>query len=223
MDVFSAMQGLNNVKKFKPDAVDDKLVGVILYMAGQATSAGNMQEWRFIVVKDEKQKERLFTTCLKQSQMKEAPVDIIVCADLKRASTKYEKRGELVYSLQDTAAAIQNMMISAKGLGLGAYWVRAFDEEGVKEIASLPENIRPIAVVAIGYPESMDNSDRFDFDGLTWVEKFGEKYEISYIIQQPGVRRLPKPIGNMIEDAVKKHKGKGKKTSFSKFLEKLSG
>jgi nitroreductase len=222
MDVFSAMQGLDNVKKFKPDKVDDKLVGVMLHMATQSTSAGNMQEWRFVVVKDSGQKEKLFNACLKQGQIRDAPVGIIVCADLKIISSKYSKRGEVFYSLQDTAAAVQNIMLAAKGLGLGTYWARAFDEEGVKEIFSLPENIRPVAVIAVGYPESIEKADRTDFNGLTWVDRWGEKYEISYIVQEPGVHRQPRPIGNVIEDAIRKRTNKQKKTSFSGFLERLS-
>jgi len=222
MNVFEAMQGLNNTRHFRRDKIDDKLVGVMLHMATQATSAGNVQEWRFVVVKDGKKKEMLFNAALKQTQIKDAPVSVVVCADLKVASSKYGKRGELLYSLQDTAAAIQNMMLAARGLGLGVYWTRAFDEEGVKEILSLPANIRPVAILAVGYPEGVDKFDRTEFESHTWADKWGEKYEISYIFQEPGVHRQPKPIGNAIEDAVKKF-GKEKKLDFSKFIKKLYG
>jgi hypothetical protein len=114
------------------------------------------------------------------------------------------------------------MMLAARGLGLGIYWTRAFDEEGVKEILSLPANIRPVAILAVGYTEAVDKFERTEFESHTWVDKWGEKYEISYIFQEPGVHRQPKPIGNAIEDAVKKF-SKEKKLDFSRFIKKLYG
>jgi nitroreductase len=222
MNVFDVMMKSNQIRKFKPDSIDDKIIGVILYMATQAYSAGNTQEWQFIVVKDSERKGKLYEAALKQDFIKDAPVDIIVCADLKKISLKYEKRGELLYSLQDTAYATQNILLAAEGLGLGSNLVQSFDEDKISEIIGLPEYIRPVAIIAIGYPaEEVKEKERITFENLTSVEKWGEKFEISYVIQ-PGAKRDIKPIGNIIEEAIEKQKGKSGKKLIDEILKRLS-
>lgn len=219
MDVFRAIMERKSIRKFEKKPVDDKLIGVMLYMATQAPSAGNVQEWRFIVVKNEEQKRKLWEAALEQNQILDAPVNIVVCADLDSISLKYGKRGEVLYSIQDTAAAIENLLLAAYGLGLGTCWIGAFDEEMIKHALSLPETIRPVAIICVGYPaEDPKKPTRKPFENLTWLNKWGEKYEISYIVQ-PGVKREFKPLGNILEEKVKKQK---KKLTFEELLRKLS-
>jgi nitroreductase len=221
MNAFDAIIGRKSIRKFEKKPVDDKLIGVILHMATHAPSAGNVQDWRFVVVKDEEQKKRLSNAALEQEQIVEAPVDIVVCSDLKSIGLKYGRRGEELYSIQDTAAAVENILLSSHALGLGACWVGSFDEEKARFILGLPEHVRPLAIVPVGYPaEQPQKPDRILFDNLTWVDKWGEKYEISYMIQ-PGVKRELKPIGNIIEEKVKKMK-KGKAVTFEEFLRMLA-
>jgi len=114
-----------------------------------------------------------------------------------------------------------NILVSAYALGLAAGWVGAFDEDGVKAVVGLQEHIRPYALLPIGYPsEDPRKPDRIDFDNLTWLNKWGEKYEISYILQ-PGPKREFKPIGNVIEEKLKKVQ-QGKKISFEELLTMLA-
>ena len=214
MNVFDAIVGRKSIRKFDKRPVDDKLIGVILYMATQAPSAGNVQEWRFIVVKNEEKKKKLCEAALDQRQIIEAPVNIVVCADLKSISLRYEKRGETLYAIQDTAAAIENMLLAAYALGLGSCWVGAFDEDKVNSILELPTYLRPVAIIPIGYPrEDPKKPARIDFDNLTYFEKWGEKYDISFMLQ-PGLKRYPKPIGNLIEEKIKKLKKEKVKEEF---------
>lgn len=225
MNIFDAIINRKQIRKFKQDPIDDRLIGVILYMATQAYSAGNTQEWNFVVVKNKEQKERLYEAALKQNFVRDAPVDIVVCVDLKKISLRYEKRGELLYSIQDTAYATQNILLAAEGLGLGSNLVQAFDENKVSEILGLPENIRPIAIIAIGYPAEEvkpEEKKRIPFENLTWVEKWGEKYNLSYVIQ-PGPKREVRPIGSLIEKIVKRYEVKPKETLFNRIRKKLIG
>lgn len=221
MNTFDAILGRRSIRKFDKKPIDDKLVGVMLHMATQAPSAGNVQDWRFVVVKDEEQKKGLSDAALEQEHIVEAPIDIVVCSDLKSIGLKYGRRGEELYSIQDAAAATENILLTAHALGLGACWVGAFDEEKVRFILGLPEHVRPLAIVPVGYPaEEPQKPDRILFDNLTWVDKWGEKYEISYIIQ-PGPKRELKPIGNIIEEKIKKGK-KGRRITFEEFLKMLA-
>jgi len=209
MNLFDAITSLVSVKRFEKTLVDDKLIGVILYMGTNAPSAGNLQPWEFVIVKDEDTKKRLYEAAIKQEQVRDAPVDIIVCADLKKASLKYQERGEFLYAIQDTAGMITIMMVTANALGLGSYWVRAFDEELVKEIANLPKELRPVGIVSIGYPkEKPDKEELIPFERLAWFDKYKQKYHISEFFQ-PGPRlEVFEPIGNRLIEAVKKHRKK---------------
>ncbi len=213
-----------SIREFKKDPVDDKLIGVMLSMATQAPSAGNVQDWEFIVVKDEDVKKKLADAALKQRFIAKAPVVIVVCSDLKRISLKYAERGERMYALQDTSFAIMNMLLSAHALGLGACVVASFDEEEVRRILIMPETSRPVAIIPVGYPnEEPLKPDKIPFGNLTSVNEYGKKYDIAYTTQiGPGQEVKIKPIGNMLEDVIEKHKKKGKKLTFEELLKRLS-
>ncbi len=209
MNLFDAITSRLSVRKFKPDLVDDKLIGVILYMATHAPSAGNVQPWEFIVVKDEDTKKKLFEAALKQEPVRDAPVDIVVCADLKKASLKYQERGEFVYSIQDTAGAMTIMMITANALGLGSYWVRAMDEDAVKDVVNLPKELRPVGIVSIGYPKELPEKEKLiSIERLTWFDQYKQKYHISEFFQPGSKQEVFKPIGDQIIEVIKKYRKK---------------
>jgi len=231
MNFFEAVVNWRPTTKFEKKHVDDKIIGVMLHMAAHAPSAGNIQEWEFVVVRDEEIKKKLAKAALEQMHIEEAPVVIVVLADLEKISLKYGKRGELVYALQDTAAAVMLLLIAAESLGLGADWVKSFDEDLVKMAIELPENMRPIAIIPVGYPREQGEERRlFDFEALTWADRYKRKYDWSYRVQV-GPKETYKefrPIGNVIEDMLKKRKKektkteKAEKMSFTDFLKKIS-
>jgi len=223
MDVFETILNRRSIRKFKKDALDDKLIGVMLHMATQAPSAGNLQDSEFVVVKDEDVKKRIAEAALRQMFVAEAPVAIVVCADLEKAALKYHERGERLYTIQDTSFAVMNMLLAAQGLGLATCVVNAFDEEEVKKILSLPVNLRPLAIIPVGYSdEEPVRPERIPFENLTSVDRYGKKYDISQSVQiGPGRKLLIKPLGNELEAALKKRK-KGRKFSFEELLKKLS-
>ena len=81
------------------------------------------------------------------------PVIIVVCAELARSAASYGQRGYTLYALQDTAAAIENILLCAVEKGLGCCWVGAFREEVVAQVLGLDTKInRPVAMIPIGYP-----------------------------------------------------------------------
>lgn len=194
MNIFQCIFKRRSVRRFEKKDVDDKLIGLILYAATHAPSSGNTQEWEFIVVKDEDQKKKLAIAALHQDFIAEAPAVIVVCADLEKINLRYGKRGENLYFAQDTAAAVQNILLSAHALGLGSCWVGAFDEEHVKDILGLPENSRPLVILPIGYPaEEPEMPKRIPFENLTYLDFYGKKYEIEF-----------EPIAEYLKKALKK-------------------
>lgn len=124
----------------------------ILQAAQWAPSAGNMQPLELVVVKDRDVKQRLARAAFGQNFVAEAPVVIVVCANIPRTTSRYGQRGARLYAIQDTAAATQNIHLAALALGYGTCWVGAFDDEGVAETIGAPEGIRPLAIVPIGRP-----------------------------------------------------------------------
>ena len=143
-----------SVRKFKPDEIDDSIIEKLLFAAAEAPSAGNKQPWHFYVVKDEEIKAKLSEYSLNQTFIQTAPIVIVICAEPSLSSEKYAERGIELYCIQDTAAAIENILLCAVENDLGACWCGAFDENLVREAVGAPETRRPIAVIPVGYPDS---------------------------------------------------------------------
>ena len=151
MDVFEAIKERRSVRAYTGEEVSDEDVERLIEAARWAPSAGNTQPWAFVVVKDVETRRKL-SSATQQTLIKEASVAIVVCADAARSSRVYGSRGEKLYSIQDTAAATQNILLAAQELGLATCWVGAFRENEVAKAVKVPRNLRPVAMVAVGYP-----------------------------------------------------------------------
>jgi len=152
LDLFEAIKLRRSIRAFTEEEVSNEEVERLLEAARWAPSAGNIQPWEFVVVRESARKRRLAEAALDQSFIEEAPVVIVVCADENRSGLGYGSRGVNLYCIQDTAAAVENMLLAACALGLGACWVGAFHEGQAKEALSLPRGIRPVAIVPVGHP-----------------------------------------------------------------------
>jgi nitroreductase len=145
------MRDSHSVRQFKHESIPEPTVSRLLEAACWAPSAGNLQPWYFYVVLNNEMKAAIAKACYEQNQVEEAPVVIVVTADPARSNERYAERGAQLYCLQDTAAAIQNLLLAAEGLGLGACWVGAFDEVEVQKIVEAPPRLRAVAVICLGY------------------------------------------------------------------------
>ncbi|HPQ80607.1 MAG TPA: nitroreductase family protein [bacterium] len=153
MELFEAISRRRSIRQFDPEApVGDEEVARILEAGIAAPSAGNGQCWRFVVVRDAEVKRRLAYEAGHQRFIDRAPVAIVVCADLPAAEKGYGERGRSTYALQETAAAIQNMLLAVTAMGLGSCWIGAFNESVASEILGLPDEIRPLAIIPVGHP-----------------------------------------------------------------------
>lgn len=151
-DVITVIKERRSIRRFKPDPVPETIVYNLLETACLAPSAGNVQPWFFYCIYREDLKAALAQAALGQKFVAEAPVVIVVCADLERAAASYGERGRTLYCLQDTATAVTHLILAATSQGLGTCWVGAFNEEEVRRILSLPSNLRPVALIPVGYP-----------------------------------------------------------------------
>ena len=124
-DVIDAIKERRSVRRFKKDAINESTLGRIIEAALWAPSAGNIQPWQFYVVHNQEVKNKLMEASLKQKSVADAPVAVVVCADLIMASEKYGERGANLYALQDTACAVQNMLLAATAYGFNTLWIGA--------------------------------------------------------------------------------------------------
>ncbi|MCW3984005.1 MAG: nitroreductase family protein [Candidatus Bathyarchaeota archaeon] len=153
MELVEAIKDRRSIRAFKKQDVSQEAIDKLVEAALLAPSAGNAQSWAFVLVKDQATKLALSKAALGQRMVAEAPVVFVVCADEKRAQQSYGERGRMLYCIQDTAAATQNILLTACSLGLGACWVGAFREEAVRKIVKAPEEMRPVAMIPVGYPD----------------------------------------------------------------------
>ncbi len=149
-DFITVLTTRRSVRAFLPDEIPDAKIAKLVTAATLAPTAGNMQAWYFFMVKHEYLRRKLSELALNQKFIAQAPVVIVVCADLERARAAYRERGEELYCIQETAAATQNLLLAAHSSGLGACWVGAFDEHAVSELLDLPPRYRPMALVPMG-------------------------------------------------------------------------
>lgn len=152
LEVFEAIKTRRSIRAFTNKKVSEEEVQKLIDAARHAPSAGNIQPWEFVIVRDPKRKYRLAAAALNQTFIEEAPVVIVVCANETQSGWGYGARGATLYCLQDTAAATQNMLLAACALGLGTCWVGAFCEEEVRKVVNAPRGVRPVAIVPVGHP-----------------------------------------------------------------------
>ncbi len=151
-DVIAAILERRSIRKFKKEPVPKATVGRIIDAARWAPSAGNIQPWQFYVVYNDKKKQELAAAASNQKFVAEAPVVIVVCTQPEMTGARYRERGRNLYAIQDSAAAIQNILLAVNGYGLGSCWVGAFEDTLVVEALELPRGTSPVAILPIGFP-----------------------------------------------------------------------
>ena len=167
-----------SVRKYQARPVPQELIKRILLAAGWAPSAHNAQPWRFIVLVDQRLKKQLAeamanawatdiakdgvsiepeTFKLRVGRFATAPTLVLACLSME-GMAKFpdeERQGcERDLAMQSLAAAVQNLLLAAHSLGLGACWfcAPAFCKETVREVLGIPDEVEPEALIAIGYP-----------------------------------------------------------------------
>lgn len=143
MDVFSVLQKRKSVRSYVSDPVTDKDILTILEGARLAPSAGNIQPWHFIIIKDNETRGKIAKGCRYGKFLSESPVVIIACGN-KQASSDW-------YAV-DTAIALEHVVLGATALGLGTCWIGMFNEQDIRTLVNLPTQFEIIALLALGYP-----------------------------------------------------------------------
>lgn len=178
MDVFECIRTRRSIRKFKDKQVPWDNIVTIMQSGKYAPSAGNLQNWKFIVVKNDAKRKAIAKACLDQEWMEVAPIYIVVLGEPEKAERYYGTRGRRLYTIQGVAAAIENMLLTAHSLGLGACWVGAFDEDEIRRILSLPEQADVHAVIPIGYAdEKPEMPPKYRIEHMMFFERWWGRLE----------------------------------------------
>lgn len=162
-------------KSYESKSVPIELIGEILRAGTLAPSAGNLQNWKFIVVRDEQKRYALAAACHKQEWMRGAPTHIVVCNEQKKVTGMFQRKGKL-YASQACAIAGQNIMLKATDLGLHTCWVGSFDEYAVNKILKIPDDVIPEMIITVGYSEEPDQDlERIPVDKMAFFDEYGRK------------------------------------------------
>lgn len=162
-----------SIRQYKDQPVEQEKIDIMLKAAMAAPTAVNLQPWHFIVIDDAKT-----IGLLSGRQPTNAPLLIAVCGDTNK--TTMENGSKLPdFWVQDVSAATENLLLAAHALGLGAVWTGVYPmmdrTAEVANVLNCPQNIIPLAVVRVGYPdESPAPKDKYKEENISY-NKFGAK------------------------------------------------
>ncbi len=174
MEIYESIRMRTSTREFLQDPVEEEKLLRILDAARLAPSGKNGQPWTFIVVRDPRTRKLLVPACRNQQFLEEAPVVLAVCG---REEDAYKKMGGYWNSMPvDIGIAVEHLMLAAHAEGLGTCWIGAFNEEEVRNILSVPKEVKIVALTPVGYPASEPViRPRKHLDEIIMYERWQEK------------------------------------------------
>ncbi|WP_461208944.1 nitroreductase family protein [Desulfocurvus sp. DL9XJH121] len=159
MDALEAIHTRRSIRKFTGGPVSGEQMETLLRAAMAAPSAGNAQPWQFVVLTDRAVMDKVPNFHQYAAMIREASAAVLVCGDL--SLEKYPG-----FWVQDCAAAVQNLLLAARAMGLGAVWTGIYPDEarvqGARELFGLPGNVVPLALIPVGPTEQPSTAkDRY--------------------------------------------------------------
>jgi nitroreductase len=167
-DKFQFLLGRRSIRVYDPGEISETAITQLLQAAMAAPSAVARDPWRFVVIRKKETLSTIAAALPNGGMLVTAPLGIVVCGDLEAVHDH-----QLSYLLQDCSAAIENLLLCAHALGLGACWLGIHPREErirkLKEILQLPASVIPIAVISIGHPgEEKEPRTRFNCEYVHW-------------------------------------------------------
>jgi nitroreductase len=160
MDTMEAILSRRSIRKYTTEPISEHTLHALLDAAMNAPSSANGQPWHFVIITDQKTLNEIPKFHQYSNMVKEAPMAIVICGDLKL------EMGKGIW-VQDCSAATENLLIAAHANGLGAVWLGVYPMEervdGVRKLISLPDTIYPLCIIVVGHPaESKPPANRFN-------------------------------------------------------------
>lgn len=160
MTVLEAIKRRRTVRKYTGEPIPTDTLMAVLDAARWAPTSGNVQPWELVRIVTPEVKHAVVTATYggyarsapSQAWLADAPELIVVCVNAVRTMARYGPDG-YAYARLDVAAAVQNMLLAATSLGLGAAWIGGFRADEVAHTLTLDPDVEPFGLVALGYSE----------------------------------------------------------------------
>ena len=173
MDALEAIYTRRSIRKFTAQDIADDSLDAILKAGMLAPSAHNQQPWRFVVVRSAQGRQAIADASPYTKMATDAPVCVIVCGDTNNLKAP-------AYWPQDCSAAIENMLVAARALGIGSVWTGMYPEQeridALSAAFALPEGVIPLGAIVLGYPaqDFREASERVDASRV-YRERWGQQ------------------------------------------------
>ncbi len=152
MEFFEVLKQRRSVRAYERRPVEEEKLQQILEAINSAPSAGNLQAYEVVLVRDRERIRQLARASHDQTFIEDAPVVLVFIANPLRNSSTYGRRGEHLYCMQDATIACTVAHLAAAALGLSSCWIGAFDDEAVAKIVGAQPPLQPAAILPIAYP-----------------------------------------------------------------------
>ena len=178
-----------SIRKFKNQAINDRILNEILYAGTRASTTGNMQVYSIIVTTNVNLKKQLWEAHFKQDMVLQAPVHLTFCADFNRftkwcnyrkANPGYSNFLSFFTAAIDALLVAQNVALAAeeKGFGICYLGTATYNADKIIDILELPKLVVPVTAIVLGIPdENPDLTDRLPLDGVIHKEKYHDYTE----------------------------------------------
>ena len=223
METIDAIHKRRSIKKFLTIPVEQDKLGVILDAGRLAPNAGNIQDWRFVLIRNKSTIEGVARACLHQMWIASAPA-IIVVGSKGEKTEHYYKQSKDFFITQSCAAAAMNMIVQATDLGLATTWVSAFDINELKGILGMPGEVTPQVVIPIGYgDEEVPEPSHYKLENLIFLEGWGNKLkDADWVLQNynylgraiNGTEKIGNKLSNAFKDIASKIKKDKEKKNY---------
>ncbi|WFA10241.1 nitroreductase family protein [Tissierella sp. Yu-01] len=160
MDIIDVIMTRRSIRKFTGVPITKEQEELILKAGFQSPTAHNTQPWEFVVIRDIEVLKGIKAYHPYAKMIDNAGFVILVCGNT-------QKQGSLGFLIEDCSASIQNILLAAHGIGLGAVWCGIYGGEGLvdktRELLDIPDNIIPVGLVVVGNKlEDKSPKDRYD-------------------------------------------------------------
>ncbi len=185
MEFFEALSTRRSIRRYHERPVEEEKLRAVLGAVRASPSWANQQCWRLVVVRDAVARQGIselsylesffaikgYKTNPSMKALAQAPIVIVLCADPAQSGTV---RGQDYY-LADAGIAAQSLMLAACAQGLGTVFVGIFQEEPLRDLLGIPENIRVVGLFPLGYPaeEKKEGPKRKPLEDICYFEQWG--------------------------------------------------
>lgn len=158
-----------SIRSFTDKAVSADTIEMLLRAGMAAPTAVNKQPWHFVVINERAKLDELGGNGRQSQMWHESTLAIAVCGNMDKALEGPAQ----AFWVQDCSAATENILLAAKALGLGAVWTGCYPMEermaNVSQVLNLPENIIPLCVIVMGYPnEQPEPKDKWKPENVSY-------------------------------------------------------